>query len=125
MKKKNKKAKSVVKTFLTEKKIPSDIKTCLVLFWSQFQSKNNKVRDIQPINFIPATREYKINLLKAMSSVILSRPDYITRKRRRNGFNERRDNPNRHHIIQLQHGGRNIPNNIVHLCRSCHKEIHK
>jgi hypothetical protein len=30
----------------------------------------------------------------------------------------------RHHIIQLQHGGRNIERNIVLLCCSCHAEIH-
>lgn len=30
----------------------------------------------------------------------------------------------RHHIIQLQYGGRNIPQNIISLCRDCHKKIH-
>jgi 5-methylcytosine-specific restriction endonuclease McrA len=30
----------------------------------------------------------------------------------------------RHHIIQLQHGGRNKPENLVSLCDDCHAEIH-
>ncbi len=30
----------------------------------------------------------------------------------------------RHHIIQLQHGGRNLQCNIVSICKLCHAEIH-
>jgi len=30
----------------------------------------------------------------------------------------------RHHIVQLQHGGINVPRNIVGLCERCHAEIH-
>ena len=30
----------------------------------------------------------------------------------------------RHHIIQLQHGGPNVPSNIVTLCRECHADVH-
>lgn len=30
----------------------------------------------------------------------------------------------RHHIIQLQHGGRNMHDNVVGLCNRCHAEIH-
>lgn len=30
----------------------------------------------------------------------------------------------RHHIIQLQNGGRNKPDNLVSLCNACHAEIH-
>lgn len=30
----------------------------------------------------------------------------------------------RHHVVQLQNGGRNIPENIVPLCEHCHKMIH-
>ena len=31
----------------------------------------------------------------------------------------------RHHIIQIQHGGGNKWFNIVRLCRSCHRAVHK
>lgn len=30
----------------------------------------------------------------------------------------------RHHILQLQNGGPNIPENICGLCDGCHEEIH-
>jgi hypothetical protein len=30
----------------------------------------------------------------------------------------------RHHIIQLQNGGINLKENIVHLCNKCHSDIH-
>lgn len=30
----------------------------------------------------------------------------------------------RHHIIQLQNGGRNSPRNLMGLCDDCHAEIH-
>lgn len=30
----------------------------------------------------------------------------------------------RHHVIQVQHGGRNIKRNIVNLCVSCHQSVH-
>lgn len=30
----------------------------------------------------------------------------------------------RHHVIQLQHGGRNRRNNIVPLCNNCHIKLH-
>ena len=29
-----------------------------------------------------------------------------------------------HHVIQVQHGGRNVPRNLVGLCRACHRKIH-
>lgn len=29
-----------------------------------------------------------------------------------------------HHIIQVQHGGRNTKRNKVHICHPCHAEIH-
>jgi len=151
MQKKNRNVKTVVARFIQEKKIPNDLKTCLALFWAQFQTNNQKVKDVRSCNVEQFDRSYKMNVLKAMAGVVLKRPTYSVRKRRREGFNERRDNPNklttlkerqmftlnehcfvcskephhRHHIIQLQHGGRNVPTNIVHLCRSCHREVHK
>lgn len=30
----------------------------------------------------------------------------------------------RHHIIQIQHGGRNFEKNIVGLCAACHRRVH-
>lgn len=30
-----------------------------------------------------------------------------------------------HHIIQIQHGGRNRKRNLVLLCRECHALVHK
>lgn len=30
----------------------------------------------------------------------------------------------RHHIVQIQHGGHNGPQNIVTLCHGCHEQIH-
>lgn len=30
----------------------------------------------------------------------------------------------RHHIIQLQHGGKNDKNNVVPICVKCHSDIH-
>lgn len=30
----------------------------------------------------------------------------------------------RHHIVQVQHGGRNVLKNIVCLCRGCHAVVH-
>jgi hypothetical protein len=31
----------------------------------------------------------------------------------------------KHHIIQIQHGGRNLRANWVCLCRDCHREVHR
>lgn len=31
----------------------------------------------------------------------------------------------RHHIISKSKGGNNKKNNLVHLCASCHVEVHK
>ena len=33
--------------------------------------------------------------------------------------------PEGHHIINVQHGGAADSNNIVTLCRSCHKDVHR
>lgn len=30
----------------------------------------------------------------------------------------------RHHVIQVQHGGRNKGSNLVRLCKECHDQIH-
>jgi hypothetical protein len=30
----------------------------------------------------------------------------------------------RHHIVQVQHGGRNVLKNIVCVCRGCHAVVH-
>ncbi len=30
----------------------------------------------------------------------------------------------RHHIIQLSRGGQNIPENVISLCRYCHRLVH-
>lgn len=30
----------------------------------------------------------------------------------------------RHHIVQIQHGGRNVDKNLVGLCRRCHGRVH-
>jgi len=37
---------------------------------------------------------------------------------------QRRPATSRHHIIQIQNGGRNITKNIVSLCASCHRAVH-
>lgn len=34
------------------------------------------------------------------------------------------DGLHRHHVIQLQNGGKNIQANIIALCRDCHKKVH-
>ena len=31
----------------------------------------------------------------------------------------------RHHMIQIQHGGGNSEANVVRLCRTCHRKVHK
>jgi len=31
----------------------------------------------------------------------------------------------RHHIVQIQNGGLNKPINLVLLCKSCHREVHR
>lgn len=31
----------------------------------------------------------------------------------------------RHHVVQVQHGGRNRKRNLVHLCRECHAYVHR
>lgn len=33
--------------------------------------------------------------------------------------------PEGHHVLNFQHGGAANKDNIVTLCRSCHKEVHK
>ena len=30
----------------------------------------------------------------------------------------------RHHIIQIQHGGVNVRENLIRICRTCHEKIH-
>jgi hypothetical protein len=36
------------------------------------------------------------------------------------------DNPanDAHHVLPRSHGGRNIPQNLVSLCRGCHRKLH-
>lgn len=38
---------------------------------------------------------------------------------------ERETPDDRHHIIPLKNGGRNIKQNIVPLCSTCHREVHR
>ena len=147
--KKHHNSKRYMKLFSQNLKL-KNIDEYLVLFWSQFQ-KHKKVTKIKVNYDSSKKRSYKIELLKSMSGIVLSNPDYVERKNKRKGFNNSRDSVNeesldhekriyiigdkcfvckeqphhRHHIIQIQHGGKNIENNIVHLCRSCHKEVHK
>ena len=34
-------------------------------------------------------------------------------------------NPEGHHVIDYQYGGGAVNDNIVTLCRDCHKEVHR
>lgn len=36
-----------------------------------------------------------------------------------------RDRPEGHHIIDYQYGGSDDPDNIITLCKECHKKVHK
>jgi hypothetical protein len=31
---------------------------------------------------------------------------------------------NVHHIVKRENGGRNVPSNLITLCKSCHRELH-
>jgi 5-methylcytosine-specific restriction endonuclease McrA len=35
------------------------------------------------------------------------------------------DAEDRHHIIPIKNGGRNIVTNIVALCKDCHRDVHR
>jgi len=128
----------------------NDIQEYLTVFWSQFQSQNKKWKNLEVIDNSNMPKGKKLELLKIMTEVKLDDPSFYTRKKRRDGFNKERnkrssltDNQrkkmfvlndscfvcddvphHRHHIIQLQHGGRNIYKNIVHLCQTCHGKVH-
>ncbi len=84
-------------------------------------------------------RYKKIQLLRAMASLnLMKKPKAIQRVKTRKHFenyvrDEQDDRPcfacgkrfdHRHHIIQIQHGGRNRKRNLVLLCRGCHSEVH-
>lgn len=144
------KAKTICKRFIDTKSSQS-LDAYLIIFWSQFQSQNKNMKEIKPCSGSNQTNTYKLNLLKAMTDIVLEKPEYNLRRRRREGFNESRNKADtledkneqgmyvlsdtcfvcektphhRHHIVQLQNGGRNIYKNIVHLCKKCHIEVHR
>lgn len=95
--------------------------------------------------YIPEDRTTRLKMIKAMAAIKFDLLPYRYRQVRRGRFNNRRDNGgsswmkiddkicflcekephHRHHLIQIQYGGQNTRKNIVHLCRSCHKEVHR
>jgi len=130
-----------------------DCKPLLCMFWSLFDKKNFKrFAAIKTKSGCGYDSEYKLNLLKAMTGISISSPNYVARQKQRKAFNNGRDNQekltdprvikmfsmknkvcfvcegephHRHHVLQIQFGGSNSFRNIVHVCRSCHKEIHR
>jgi hypothetical protein len=81
----------------------------------------------------------RMSLLVLWSGVRINRPDFTDEKMREHFVEQfkgvawkkypcwccRKDPATvRHHIIQIQHGGRNTPENIVVLCDKCHESIH-
>ena len=84
--------------------------------------------------------EEKVRLLRTYAGMVFRfRTKPVVHKRIREHFNrnfrdEQDDRPcfvcgnrfnHRHHIIQIQHGGRNRKRNLVLLCRECHSLVHK
>jgi len=146
---KNLNIRSVISRFKKRGKL-GGIEEYLVAFWSRFQNNDINVKDIKSENCLEVDRAKKLELLKIMACIVIDIPDKEKRILRRSGFNQNRNFPiglsekekeiyllkgncficdnqpqHRHHIIQLQNGGRNIHLNIVHLCKSCHKEVHR
>lgn len=78
----------------------------------------------------------RLNLLKEMSALEFNRRPSKQLRTVRNQFSKKHyylggrcatcKNPAtvRHHIIQLQNGGRNRRYNIIMICDECHTEIH-
>ena len=145
-------SKKAIVTLSSGEKV-QDIKILLCMFWSQFNKKPFKrFNEIKVRSGYGYESGYKLTLLKAMTGISVSNPDYITRRNKRKDFNYERDNQSlikdervvsmhfidnkmcficlekahhRHHILQIQFGGSNSFRNIVHLCRGCHKEVHR
>lgn len=143
------KTKTIVNRFKKTGKLVN-LQDYLTIFWSQFQSNKKKWVDLIVINNSNKTQSEKLDLLRIMTEVKIDVPSFNLRKKRREGFNQSRNdrllledkeqkrmfnledlcficnNPpkHRHHIVQLQYGGRNIYKNIVHLCQKCHSNVH-
>lgn len=87
------------------------------------------------------TREFKLAELKKIAALRIKYYKQDSPEKRRSKFNETKrtlcrqpiGSPcfvcgcpgfNRHHLIQLQHGGINSRRNLVILCDPCHAEVH-
>lgn len=121
----------------------------LAIFWSFFQSQNDDRSGLEVKYYSNVSQSKKLDLLRIMSEIIIKNPSPEERRKMREGFNESRNTrqslsgkekliynlsdrcfvcgelpKHRHHIIQIQHGGRNTYRNIVDLCVKCHRRVH-
>jgi hypothetical protein len=86
-------------------------------------------------------RHKRMKFLKTMAAKVIFARDLNETKKARAGFDQNKIHhlplteksncftcPNlatiRHHVIQIQNGGKNKRNNIVPLCSRCHSNIH-
>lgn len=84
--------------------------------------------------------EQRLGLLREYAAIVVGSQTAETKQKRRGRFarSHRRGNEagecwccashadfrERHHVIQIQHGGTNRPDNIVSVCRDCHRAVH-
>jgi hypothetical protein len=102
-------------------------------FWERFGRTKNDGSGFD--------RTEKMNRLKQMAEVVIRYNQQQTLEYRRERFNAAKQSRHllkgypdcfvcgdpateRHHIIQLQHGGINSKRNLVSLCHGCHCQIH-
>lgn len=83
-----------------------------------------------------AKGEHRLGLLKQYARILVHGPQQYARVRRARRFTRptaggtcwacQRNTKKLvcHHIVQVQHGGRNVLKNLVWLCKGCHAEIH-
>lgn len=99
----------------------------LNVFWQKAKSADNKKK--------------KLALLRVFAGLVLGDDPYVAHNQwwARRHFDKHKHRISylaggcwvckllaecRHHVIQIQHGGRNTQTNIVNLCDSCHHKVH-
>lgn len=103
-----------------------DIKPLLVAFWSRLNDLHQQ-DDI--IKLLKEYSEIKIYVKNSFKPPKVIRASFHREKRHKRLFGQpcivcKSKASQRHHIIQVQHGGRNDKRNVVPICKDCHCKIH-
>lgn len=123
-----------MKVSTTMKEVKDNHKDLLTRFWDTVEDTDQWTRARSRNR-----TSLRLILLFELSSLIPSDPPESSREERRAEFMEdegfkvllkcpcwvcRKPATQRHHLIQLQNGGRNVKENVIPICTECHSEVH-